>query len=200
MESTFFSTLITLVLILDPFGNIPFFVNTLKSVDETRRWKIIAREHLIAFAILVVFMLMGKNFLKALGLSQVSLQLAGGVVLFIISIRMIFPPHTATDSEVFKLEPLIVPLAIPLIAGPSALATVMLIASQQPAKLYFWIGALAAAVATSCTILLLANRFKDFLGERLIYAMEKLMGLILVALSVEMIIRGLSVLGVIRAH
>lgn len=194
MTATFFSTLVMLILILDPFGNIPLFVNTLKSVDAKKRWKIISREHLIAFSILLVFMLIGEKFLQALGLSQVSLQLAGGVVLFIISIRMIFPPPVSSESEINKLEPFIVPLAIPLIAGPSALATVMLLVSQQPAKLYLWVAALALAISISCTILILADKFKDILGDRFVYAMEKLMGLILVALSVEMIIRGVKML------
>lgn len=194
MNNTFFSTLVIIILILDPFGNIPLFISHLKSVDSKKRWKIILREHFIAFLILIVFMLLGDSFLKALGLSAVSLLLSGGIILFIISIRMIFPPAYLEESEINKLEPLIVPLAIPLIAGPSALATVMLLASQQPEKILTWISTLAIAIVFSCTILILANKFKEFLGERFIYAMEKLMGLILVALSVEMLVKGIRIL------
>lgn len=191
MTTTFFSTLIMLILILDPFGNIPIFVSTLKSVEAPRRWKIIVREHAIAFGILLTFMFIGDKFLQALGLSPTSLQIAGGVILFLISIRMIFPPAHMPTHEISKLEPLIVPLAIPLIAGPSALATVMLLVSQEPARLWTWILALFLAVTISAGVLALADRFKERLGERFVYAMEKLMGLILVALSVEMLVRGI---------
>lgn len=179
---------------MDPFGNIPIFSNTLKNVDENRRWKIITREHLIAFFILFVFMLIGESLLKAMGLSNTSLQIAGGLVLFLISIKMIFPPETQNQEEVPQLEPLIVPLAIPLVAGPSALATVMLLVSQEPDRLTHWIGALALATTVSCIILSLAIKFQEKLGKRFVFAMEKLMGLILVALSVEMMIRGLKTL------
>lgn len=192
MTTTFFSTLIMLILILDPFGNIPIFVSTLKSVDSSRRWKIIVREHAIAFSILLTFMFIGEKFLQALGLSQTSLQIAGGVILFLISIRMIFPPAHMPTHEISKLEPLIVPLAIPLIAGPSALATVMLLVSHEPNRLWTWVLALFLAVAISAIVLALADRFKERLGERFVYAMEKLMGLILVALSVEMLVRGIK--------
>lgn len=194
MDYTFVSALILLILIVDPFGNIPIFVNTLKTICPERRWKVILREHVIAFGILLAFMLVGEHFLAALGLSIPSLQIAGAVVLFLISIRMIFPPQDNGDDISTSQEPLIVPLAIPLIAGPSALATVMLLVSQQPAQLLSWIGALAVAILVSCTILVAADRFQKVLGTRFTVAMEKLMGLILVALSVEMLIRGVRAL------
>lgn len=192
MENNFFSTLILLVLILDPFGNIPLFVNTLKSVSPERHWRIIVREHIIAFFILIVFMLIGEKFLKAIGLSQSSLQIAGGVILFLISIKMIFPNNANDSHEMPNLEPLIVPLAIPLIAGPSALATVMLLVSHDTTKMIVSMTALTVAVSISATVLLLANKFKQFLGQRIIYAMEKLMGLVLVAVSVEMLVQGIK--------
>lgn len=192
MENNFFSTLILLVLILDPFGNIPLFVNTLKSVSHERHWRIIVREHIIAFFILIVFMLIGEKFLKAIGLSQSSLQIAGGVILFLISIKMIFPNNANDSHEMPNLEPLIVPLAIPLIAGPSALATVMLLVSHDTTKMIVSMTALTVAVSISATVLLLANKFKQFLGQRIIYAMEKLMGLVLVAVSVEMLVQGIK--------
>lgn len=176
---------------MDPFGNIPIFSNTLKNVEKTRRWKIITREHLIAFVILLIFMFIGESLLKAMGLSNISLQIAGGLVLFLISIKMIFPPeHAPHQEDSLQLEPLIVPLAIPLVAGPSALATVMLLVSQEPQRITHWIGALALATSLSCIILITAIKFQEKLGQRFVFAMEKLMGLILVALSVEMMIRG----------
>lgn len=191
MEYTFLSATLLLILITDPFGNIPLFANTLKAYDHTRRWKIILREHGIAFAILLGFMFVGDNLLKAIGLSGASLQIAGGVVLFLIAIRMIFPPLEGPDAELDH-EPFIVPLAVPLIAGPSTLATVLLLASQSPDKILDWIGALTIAISVSAAVLVTASKIQKYLGSRVITAIERLMGLILVALSVEMISRGIK--------
>lgn len=194
MDYTFVSALTLLILLIDPFGNIPIFANTLKTLTPERRLHIIIREHIIAFCILLCFMLVGKQFLSVLGLSIPSLQIGGAVVLFLISIRMIFPPKDCTDEIYEGREPLIVPLAIPLVAGPGALATVMLLASQQPHQILSWIVALGVAILVSCTILLAADKLQKKLGMTFTVAMEKLMGLILVALSVELLIRGIRAL------
>lgn len=194
MDYTFVSALTLLILIIDPFGNIPIFANTLKNITPERRLRIIIREHCIAFCILLCFMLAGKQFLSVLGLSIPSLQIGGAVVLFLISIRMIFPPKDSADEIYEGREPLIVPLAIPLVAGPGALATVMLLASQQPHQILSWIVALGVAILVSCAILLAADKLQKKLGMTFTVAMEKLMGLILVALSVELLIRGIRAL------
>ena len=131
MEHTFASATILLLLITDPLGNIPIFVNTLRAVPPERRARVIVREVLIAFGLLLSFMFVGQSFLKAMSLSDVSLQIGGAVVLFLIALRMIFPPPPQ-DSPVPVAEPLIVPLAIPALAGPSAMATVLLLVSQAP--------------------------------------------------------------------
>jgi len=186
---TFVSALVLLMLILDPLGNIPLFASSLRPMDAARRWRVIVREHAIAFVILLGFLFSGETFLSALGLSSVSLQLAGGVVLFLIAIRMIFPP-TGGSEEVLAGEPFIVPLAVPAIAGPSSMATVMLLVSQQPARILEWAGALTVAMMVSLLLLLGANRIQHLLGDRLVLAMEKLMGLILVAVGIEMLVRG----------
>lgn len=191
MTYTFVSALLLLILIIDPFGNIPLFANTLKNIAPERRKWIIVREHLIAFAILLSFMFVGEHFLNALGLHTTSLQVAGGLILFLIAIRMIFPPPDSGDDNI-EGEPLIVPLAIPLVAGPSALATVMILVSQQPEQLTSWIFALVIAVVISAIILIGADRLQKLLGSRFVVAMEKLMGLILVAVAVEMTMRGLK--------
>lgn len=194
MDYTFVSALTLLILLIDPFGNIPIFANTLKTLTPERRLHVIIREHIIAFCILLCFMLVGKQFLSVLGLSIPSLQIGGAVVLFLISIRMIFPPKDCTDEIYEDREPLIVPLAIPLVAGPGALATVMLLASQQPHQILSWIVALGVAILVSCAILLAADKLQKKLGMTFTVAMEKLMGLILVALSVELLIRGIRAL------
>ena len=190
MEYTFASATVLLLLITDPFGNIPVFANALKNVPPERRAKVILRENLIAFGLLLAFMFMGQSFLQLMGLRETSLQMAGGVVLFLIALRMIFPPpSSSTQEQEFVGEPLIVPLAIPAIAGPSALATVILLVSRAPERRLEWIAALALTIAISSVVLLLAERIQRLLGERFVVAVERLMGLILVAVAVEMMVR-----------
>ncbi len=193
MEHTFASATILLLLITDPLGNIPIFVSSLRAVPAERRARVIVREVLIAFALLLTFMFVGDSFLRAMSLSQVSLQIAGAVVLFLIALRMIFPPRSE-QAQVPQHEPLIVPLAIPALAGPSALATVMLLVSQAPERRLEWVGALVVTMAVCALVLLLAERLQRLVGERTISAFERLMGLVLVSISVEMLIRGLGTL------
>jgi MarC family membrane protein len=193
MEYTFASATILLLLITDPFGNIPTFANALKHVAPERRAWVIVREISIAFAVLLSFMFVGEGFLKLMGLHQTSLQLAGGVVLFLIALRMIFPPPV-TPETTFQGEPLIVPLAIPAVAGPSALATVILLVSQAPDRRLEWIAALTVTMVVGAIVLLLADRIQRMLGERFVMAMERLMGLILVAVAVEMMVRAFQAL------
>jgi MarC family membrane protein len=195
MTYTFASATILLFLITDPFGNIPIFANALKQVAPERRRIVIVRENLIAFTILLAFMFVGDAFMRVMGLSGLSLQVAGGVVLFLIAIRMIFPPPEAHAAPQLQGEPLVVPLAIPSIAGPSALATVMLLVSQAPERRWEWIGALTVAIVGGAFILLAADRIQHLLGERFVVAMERLMGLILVAVAVEMLVRAIKMPG-----
>ncbi len=191
MEHTFASATILLLLITDPLGNIPIFVNSLRAVPPERRARVILREVLIAFALLLAFMFVGQSFLKAMSLSDVSLQIGGAVVLFLIALRMVFPPPPQ-DSPVPLTEPLIVPLAIPALAGPSAMATVLLLVSQAPERRMEWVAALTVTMAVCAVVLLLAERLQRVVGLRVVSAFERLMGLILVSISVEMLIRGLK--------
>lgn len=191
MNYTFASATILLLLITDPFGNIPLFAAALKNVAPERRSRVIVREILIAFAVLLTFMFVGDRFLRIMNLSDLSLQMAGGVVLFLIALRMIFPPPVGETTELVG-EPLIVPLAIPAVAGPSAMATVMLLVSQQPERRLEWIAALTVTLLVGAVILLLAGRIQRLLGDRVVVAIERLMGLILVAVSVEMMLRGVK--------
>ncbi len=191
MEHTFASATILLLLITDPLGNIPVFVNTLRAVPPERRARVIVREVLIAFGLLLAFMFVGQSFLKAMSLSDVSLQIGGAVVLFLIALRMIFPPPPQ-DTPVPLAEPLIVPLAIPALAGPSAMATVLLLVSQAPERRIEWVAALTVTMLVCAVVLLLAERLQRVVGLRVVSAFERLMGLILVSISVEMLIRGLK--------
>ena len=193
MTHTFASATILLLLITDPLGNIPVFVNSLKAVPPERRALVIVREVFIAFCILLAFMFVGQSFLKAMNLSDVSLQIAGAVVLFLIALRMIFPPTDRVNSLPTR-EPLIVPLAIPALAGPSALATVLLLVSQAPDRRLEWVGALSVTMLVCAVVLLLAERLQRLVGDSVVSAFERLMGLILVAISIEMFIQGLKAL------
>jgi MarC family membrane protein len=191
MNYTFASATILLILITDPVGNIPIFANALKHVAPERRPKVILREILIAFALLLTFMFVGESFLRVMNLSDLSLQIGGGVILFLIALRMVFPPPATAESEIMT-EPLIVPLAVPAIAGPSALATVLLLVSQQPDKRLEWIGALCVTMLISAVVLVSAERIQRWIGTRLVTAVERLMGLVLVSVAIEMMLRGIK--------
>ena len=190
MNYTFASATILLILITDPIGNIPIFANALRHVAPERRPWVILREVLIAFVLLLTFMFVGDGFLRLMNLSELSLQIGGGVILFLIALRMIFPQPSLDVPDTFG-EPLIVPLAVPAIAGPSALATVLLLVSQAPDRRLEWIGALCLTMALSAVVLVLAERIQRIAGERFVVALERLMGLVLVAVSIEMLLRGI---------
>jgi MarC family membrane protein len=189
MNYTFASATILLLLITDPVGNIPVFANALKHVAPERRARVILREILIAFFLLLTFMFVGEGFLRVMNLSELSLQIGGGVILFLIALRMVFPPPAAEEAEILT-EPLIVPLAIPAIAGPSALATVLLLVSQQPERRLEWIAALCVTMVISAVVLVSAERIQRIVGPRLVTAVERLMGLVLVSVAIEMMLRG----------
>ena len=193
MDHTFLSALVLLLLVLDPFGSLPIFISVMRNVTPERRTRVALRESALAFGVLAVFMLTGQAFLSLMRLSERSLEVAGGVILLIIAIRMIF----ASGGEVYASEgkdrePFIFPLAVPLLAGPSAMATVLLLASRQPERLFDWIGALTVAMAVSAMVLLGADRIRKWIGSSMVSAIEKLMGLVLTAIAVEMILAGLK--------
>ncbi|KVM04424.1 hypothetical protein WL05_01325 [Burkholderia ubonensis] len=195
MEYTFLSATVLLLLITDPLGNIPLFISAMRSVPRERRVKLILREVGIAFVILLFFMVVGDRFLRMMNLTDLSLRIGGGIVLFLIALRMIFPhPDGALGNDPRAGgEPFIVPLAIPALAGPSALATVMLLTSQAPGKMLEWAGALTVTMMVCAVTLVLAERIQQWLGERTVAAFERLMGLVLVAISVEMMLGGIRV-------
>jgi len=199
-QYTFWSATILLILITDPIGNIPIFANALKSVSPQRRPWVILREISIAFGLLLLLMFVGEGFLRVMNLSELALQIGGGVILFLIALRMVFPPPAGAEIEM-QAEPLIVPLAVPSIAGPSALATVLLLVSQQPERRMEWIAALCLTMLVSATVLVLSERILSFTGTRLVAAIERLMGLVLVSVAIEMMLRGARTFAVqISAH
>jgi len=182
-----------LFLVMDPLGNIPIFLSVLEDVAPERRTRVLIRELLLALAVLVVFLYFGQYLLGFLQLSQHSIRIAGGIILFLIALKMVFPvKRSAHAVEEIQGEPLLVPLAIPMVAGPSAMAIVMLMATKDPDRMVEWLLALLAAWLLSSLILVSANGLKRFLGKRGLIAMERLMGMLLIALAVQMLLEGIS--------
>lgn len=190
MVMTTFSAAILLFLVMDPFGNIPLFLAALAPVEPGRRLRVVVRELLVAYTLLVAFLYAGGPLLRALGISQPALTIAGGIVLFLIALRMVFPAVHGPLGEAVEGEPFIVPLAIPYIAGPSALATVLLMSSREPGRHPDWLAAISLAWLASAAILLLGAGLSRLLQSKGIVAIERLMGMLLVASAVQMCMDG----------
>lgn len=189
---TLYSAIITLILVMDPLGNIPLFLTALNRVDPKKRQRIILRETFFAFIILTIFLFFGEFILDGMQISQPALQISGGIILFLIAIRMIFP-HNGHEGKVKQLsDPFIVPLAVPLIAGPSTMTIVMLLASQAPSEIMTWFVALFVAWLITTIILVFADHLRKILGERGLIAIERLMGMILTTMAVQMFLSGLQ--------
>lgn len=188
---TMASAVVLLFLILDPLGNIPCFLSVLRDVSPDRRRTIIIRELFIALIILLIFMFSGRYILRLLQISQSSLGIAGGIVLFLIAIRMIFSGSAEMLADHPDGEPLVVPLAVPLVAGPSAIAAVILMMAREPSRWVEWLAALICAWALTAVILLFSEKIGRLAGDRTLMAMERLMGLMLTVVSVEMLVTGI---------
>lgn len=186
-----FKTAFALFLLMDPIGNIPLFIATLKDIHPKRQKMIILRELLIALVVMLFFNFLGDGLLKALDVSNYSVLISGGIILFIISLKMIFPSKNGHDLDLTSdREPLIVPLAIPLIAGPAVLAAIILYSYEE--KDLTTCSAIALAWGVSTLILLMSPFLQKILGKRGITAMEKLMGLLLTMVSIEMFMTGIT--------
>jgi multiple antibiotic resistance protein len=186
------SAVATLFLIMDPLGNIPVFLSVLKEVSPERQRKVLLREILIAYAVLLIFLFLGNHLLRFLNLEQETISISGGIVLFLIALRMIFPPEGGMLGETPEGEPFVVPLAIPLIAGPSTLAALLLLQQANPKDTIQLLVAVTIAWAISGVILLASPFFFRVLRQRGLIAMERLMGMLLVMIAVQMLINGVS--------
>jgi multiple antibiotic resistance protein len=185
---------VTLFLVLDPFGNAAIFHSVLSKVPEDRRRAVLLRELLIALAILLGFLFLGKHLLGFLGLRPATLSISGGILLFLIALGMVFPTRSVlgeTDDD----EPFIVPLAVPMMAGPSSLALILLTASKHPAAIGSIALAVVAAWLASSVILLLSPMLLRLMGAKGTRALERLMGLLLILVAVQMFLDGVSTYG-----
>src|SRR5581483_1923419 len=192
-QMTTMSAAILLFLIMDPLGNIPLFLALLKDVPPKRRRAVMVRELLIALAVLLIFLMGGQLILKLLQLRQESVSIAGGIVLFLIGIRMVFPPaEGGIFGQAGEGEPFIVPMAIPGVAGPSAMAALLLLTNTQPGRTADWAIALLCAWLATAIILLSSTYLFRWLGESVLTALERVMGMLLIALSVQMFMGGIA--------
>ncbi|MCB1569068.1 MAG: YhgN family NAAT transporter [Xanthomonadales bacterium] len=183
---------ILLFVILDPLGNVPVFLSLMRGMTPQRQRRVLARELLIALAVLFLFLFAGNSILSVMHLREESVAIAGGIVLFLISIKMIFPAQDGVAGHQSEGEPFIVPMAIPLIAGPSGMAAVILLASNEPHRLADWSLALFMAWTATAAILFSATFLYKVLGRSVLVAVERLMGMLLVAVSVQMLLDGVK--------
>lgn len=189
---TLISLSFTLFLLMDSIGNVPIFLSLLKDIPAKRQYRIIFRELLIALGIILLFCIGGSSFLDLLEVQPYTVQMAGGLILFLIALKMIFPPAVKDNNHLsLTKEPFIVPLAIPLLAGPGVLASVMLY-SHQGISFSLILIAVVLAWALSTLILMVSPQMQKILGIKGLVACERLMGLILTLLSIQMLLKGLG--------
>lgn len=194
----FLSTTFLLFFVMDPIGNIPIFIVVLEQIPQKQKRWIIIREVIFAMIILIIFLFLGNTILKYLNISHSSLKISGSILLFLISMRMIFPPTAPGNlkqsvfGELPEGDPFLFPLAIPSLAGPSAITTVILISNQNPSMINIWIFSIILSCTLALLILLSSNFIFKHAGKKGIFALEKLMGMALTAISIEMFLKGIK--------
>ena len=187
------SNAVLLFFVIDPFGLIPLYAAILQRVPASRRTRVLVRELLIALVALILFLFAGKYVLAALHISEPAMTISGALILFLIALPMIFPSIKLSMDSEGASEPFIVPLATPLFAGPSALALVMVMGAGETATNWvLWLGTVFLAWAAASAVVLLGHMLARWIGQRGLVAIERLMGMFLVAIAVEMLLSGLS--------
>lgn len=189
---TILEAAILLFLVMDPLGNVPLFLILLKDIDKKKHVKILTRELLIALSIMILLLFFGKSILNFFTISLSSLKISGGIILFMIAIKMIFSGGESIFSNKSDGEPFIVPLAVPLVAGPSVMATIILLAATEPVVWSNWLIAIVIAWIPTALILIFSEKLFSKINTKFISAMENLMGMLLTALAVEMFISGIK--------
>lgn len=188
---TLLSITMTLFLIMDPIGNIAAYLSLMRGIAPPQQRRILFREMAIAFAAMMVFNYLGEYIFNLLEISEITVRLASGAILFLIAIKILFPSSNGLRAHLPKGEPFITPLAIPLLTGPSLLATIMLYAHLEP-SLFVMFAAIVLATLGSLIVLLSASQLQRFLGNSGLLALEKLMGMILVLMAVQRCVEGLQ--------
>lgn len=186
------SAAVMLFLIMDPLGNLPVILSILKHLDPKRRRIVLIRELLFALVVLLLFLFAGKSILNFLHIEAETLRISGGLILFIIAIRMIFPQPGGVVGLAAGEEPFFVPMAVPMIAGPSVIASLLLLSSHSPDRMLDWSLALLLAWGATFLVLMFYSFFHRVLGEKGLKAIERLMGLLLVMMSTQMFLDGMK--------
>lgn len=189
---TIISTAFLLILVMDPVGNMLTFLSVLKNVEHARKRGIIIRELFIALGVLVLFLFCGRFVLEFLNINESSLSIAGGIILFLIALKMIFPTHEGIFGETPGNEPFVVPLAVPLVAGPSAMATILLFVSKSPESWLEQLAAIVLAWFVSGLILSFSTNISKIMDRRALTACQHLMGMVLAAIAVQMFMEGIN--------
>ncbi len=191
-EMGLFSCVVILFLVMDPLGNIPFFISLLRGIPHAKARRIIVREHVFALLLFFFFIFFGRFFLDMMGIQDPALSIAGGIVLFLIAIKLIFPIKEGIFGDMPSGEPFIVPLATPLICGPSAMTTVLILSSKSDVSFWKLSVSVVLAWAASLVLLFYAAAIERLLGERGVMAIQRLMGMVLTAIAVQMFLTGLA--------
>ena len=186
------SAIILLFFVMDSIGNVPLFVAVLSHVASERRTRVVIRELLIALLVLLAFLFAGPLIIDALQVTEPALSIAGGVILLLIAIKMIFPTGDNIFGDAPEGEPLVVPLAVPFTAGPAAMAMVLLLVAREPHRVLWLLLAVGVAWALTAAVLLLSLPLSKFLGKRGLVAIERLMGMILTTIAVQMFLTGVG--------
>ncbi len=189
---TTISAAMMLFLIMDPMGNLPIFSSVLRHIDKKRRRIVLIRELCFALVVMLLFLYSGETILGFLSLQQEAISISGAIILFLVSLKMIFPSDSQGGLIAAGEEPFIVPLAIPLLAGPSIIATLILLAHQDENRMLDWTLALLLAWGASAIILMFGELFERLVGDRILKAIERLMGMLLLMLAVQMFLNGLQ--------
>ena len=187
---------LTLWLLMDPLGNLPVFSSILHDVSPERRRTVLVRELLLALAFLVGFLLVGRYVFGVLHLQQESVQIAGGLILATIAFRMLFPGRDGIFGPESGGEPLFFPLAVPMVAGPATLSLLLLLSGNEPSRTDDWALAILGAWAGTAAVLAFSGRIGQLLGEQGLTVLQKLMGMLLACLAVQMLLEG--VVGAVR--
>lgn len=192
MELSIISTTLLLLVLLDPIGNIPIYIATVERLPPAKRTRVIARECLIAYAILILFVFGGNQLMSWMHLTDEAMGIAGGIILFIIALRLIFRRPEGVFGDTIDGEPFVFPLAVPLFAGPSAIAFVLLMTSKTPERTPELLLAVTIASGVSSIILILGTKISRIIGKRGLRALETLLGLLLTAVATQMLLDGIK--------
>jgi len=197
---TLFTITLILFLIMDPIGNISSFLSQLQDLPHARQRWVILREMGFALAAMVIFYLIGETIFNFLNISEVTLRISSGVILFIVALQILFSNFSSIRANLPKGHPFVIPLAIPLIAGPTLLATIMLYAHlSTDMSPIFWglelptiLLAIIVSWLAALVVLMFSTELQRLLGDNGLVACEKLMGMILILLAIQRFMEGIK--------